>query len=81
LGEHLRKLVAEGTSMLLVDHDMGLVLSVCDYVVVLEFGQVIGRGTPAEVRTDARVIQAYLGESADSESFEDDVKTLRSEVQ
>ena len=78
LGEHLRKLVDDGTSMLLVDHDMGLVLSICDYVVVLEFGKVIGRGTPAEVRNDDRVIQAYLGESAKSEHFQEDVELLKS---
>ena len=36
--------------MLLVDHDMGLVLGICDYVVVLEFGEVIAQGTPEEVR-------------------------------
>jgi branched-chain amino acid transport system ATP-binding protein len=80
LGEHLRKLVDDGTSMLLVDHDMGLVLAVCDYVVVLEFGRVIGQGTPDAVRKDARVIQAYLGESAESEHYQDDIEILRSEV-
>ena len=43
LGRHLREIVDRGTSMLLVDHDMGLVLSISDYVVVLEFGTVIAR--------------------------------------
>ena len=66
--------------MLLVDHDMGLVLRVCDYVVVLEFGRVIGRGTPAQIRQDPTVIQAYLGESAESEHFDEDVEILRNEV-
>jgi branched-chain amino acid transport system ATP-binding protein len=47
--------------MLLIDHDMGLVLSVCDYVYVLDFGVVIAEGPPEFVRSDNRVISAYLG--------------------
>ena len=46
LGRHLREIVDRGTATLLVDHDMGLVLSISDYVVVLEFGKVIAQGTP-----------------------------------
>jgi branched-chain amino acid transport system ATP-binding protein len=61
LGEHLRALPEAGVSVLLVDHDMGLVLSVCDEIVVLDFGQVIARGTPAEIRNDEAVVAAYLG--------------------
>ena len=61
LGHQLREVVDHGTPMLLVDHDMGLVLGICDQLVVVESGVVIGRGTPAEIRENPQVIEAYLG--------------------
>ena len=64
LGRRLRGLADAGQSMLLVDHDMGLVLGICDEVVVLEFGKVIARGTPDVVRRNPQVITAYLGGAA-----------------
>jgi branched-chain amino acid transport system ATP-binding protein len=64
LGRRLREVVNAGTPILLVDHDMGLVLGISDYVVVLEFGKVIARGEPEVVRGDPQVIAAYLGSAA-----------------
>ena len=61
LGEHLRTLPEHGVSVLLVDHDMGLVLSTCDRVAVLDVGAVIATGPPEQIRADHRVIEAYLG--------------------
>jgi branched-chain amino acid transport system ATP-binding protein len=63
LGRHLRDIVDRGTAMLLVDHDMGLVLTISDYVVVLEFGRVIAQGPPDAVRANPNVVTAYLGKA------------------
>ena len=50
-----------GVSVLLVEHDMGMVMDISSHVVVLNFGQVIASGTPGEVRSHPQVIEAYLG--------------------
>jgi branched-chain amino acid transport system ATP-binding protein len=53
-----------GRTMLLIEHNVPLVLDVCDYIYVLDFGQVLAQGTPEEVVSNPAVIAAYLGEAA-----------------
>ena len=64
LGGHLREFLDHDMSVFLIDHDMGLVLSVCDYIYVLDFGKIIAEGTPQEIRESDTVKKAYLGEEA-----------------
>jgi branched-chain amino acid transport system ATP-binding protein len=73
LGRHLRGVIDDGISILLVDHDMGLVLSVCDYLYVLDAGKLIAEGTPAEIRRNAQVLSAYLGETEDNAVLDPEV--------
>ncbi len=61
LGHRLSAIAQSGIGVLLVDHDMGLVLDVCDYVYVLDFGRLIAQGKPSEIRANQRVVEAYLG--------------------
>lgn len=57
----LRSLAADGTAVVLVEHDMGLVMNVCDHVYVLDLGTVIADGTPERICADEQVLAAYLG--------------------
>jgi branched-chain amino acid transport system ATP-binding protein len=62
----LQRVVADhGVSLLLVEHDVEMVLGMCDFVHVLDFGVAIAAGTPAEIRRNAAVRAAYLGEEID----------------
>ncbi|WP_261554374.1 branched-chain amino acid ABC transporter permease/ATP-binding protein [Frankia tisae] len=61
LGERLRDIRDSGVTILLIDHDMSLVLGLCDHIEVINFGSVIASGPPAQIRSDRRVAAAYLG--------------------
>jgi branched-chain amino acid transport system ATP-binding protein len=65
--ETIRRIPTErDCAVLLIDHNMRLVMGVCERLVVLDFGQVIAEGTPDEIRADPRVIEAYFGTETDA---------------
>jgi ABC-type branched-subunit amino acid transport system ATPase component len=61
-GDQILRMRADGLTLLVIEHDMALISQVCDEVYVLNFGRVIAHGTPQEIKGDAAVIEAYLGE-------------------
>jgi branched-chain amino acid transport system ATP-binding protein len=78
--ELLLELASSGLAILLVEHDMGLVMSACHHIHVLDFGQIIAYGTPAEVQADPLVRAAYLGEGDEAEEVPEEQQALLAEV-
>jgi sulfate-transporting ATPase len=86
LGDLVRRLAREwGLAVLLVEHDVSLVMSVCDRIVALDFGIVIAGGTPDEIRRNEAVVAAYLGRDEDEgvpdDGVPDDGETVREPVE
>jgi branched-chain amino acid transport system ATP-binding protein len=68
LNDLLLKIRADGCSLLLIEHDMGVVMKISDHIIVLDHGKNIADGTPEFIRNDATVISAYLGEGDDDDA-------------
>jgi len=64
LSELIRQVRQRGVSVLVIEHHMALIMEICDRIVVLNFGSKIAEGTPQVIRSDKKVIDAYLGETA-----------------
>ena len=61
LSDLIRSLTEDGLTIIFIEHNVGMVLDTCDHIIVLNFGEVLADGTPAEIAADERVIDAYLG--------------------
>jgi branched-chain amino acid transport system ATP-binding protein len=72
-GELLKELAAEGRGIVMVEHDMDLVMAVCDEIHVLDFGRIIASGPPSTIRSDPAVQKAYLGYSDEPADDAEDV--------
>ncbi|KAM9862780.1 ATP-binding cassette domain-containing protein [Leucobacter sp. BZR 635] len=68
LSQLIRSLASDGLTIIFIEHNVGMVLGTCDHIAVLNFGQLLASGTPAEIEADERVIDAYLGAAQDDDA-------------
>ena len=63
----IKKVQARGVTVLIIEHDMPLVMKLCDRITVLNFGKKLAEGTPEEIQNNQAVIEAYLGSEEDDD--------------